>query len=87
MRGLLTRLKAVRMLKLVVWFCLISLHLACFAGIVIACTLVPDTDRADMITTLCTILSGVDGGELLISAGVRLWGKNDKDNKKEDSNE
>jgi len=78
MRGLLSRLKAVRMLKLVVWFCLISLHTACFAGIVIACTIVPDADRASMITTILTILSGVDGGELLISAGVRLWGKSDE---------
>jgi hypothetical protein len=78
MRGLLSRLKAVRMLKLVVWFCLISLHISCFAGIVIACTVVPDTDRAGMITTILTILSGVDGGELLISAGVRLWGKDEK---------
>jgi hypothetical protein len=82
-RGLLSRFKAVRMLKLVVWFCLFSLHVACFAGVVIACTLVPDNDRADMITTILTILAGVDGGELLISAGVRLWGKNEKG----DSNE
>jgi hypothetical protein len=66
------------MLKHVVWFCIASVNLACAGAIVIACTIVPESGRADMIISVLTILAGFNGGELIASAGVRLWGKDEK---------
>ncbi len=79
MRGLLSRVKAIRMLKLIVWFCVLTINISCVAGIVLVCTVCLDADRADAIVRILTVMAGVDGGELLLSASVRLWGKDNKE--------
>ena len=75
MRGLMSRLKAIRMLKLIVWFCLLTLNLAYASAFILTFTAVPDADRADLVSRILTTMAATNGGELLLSAGVRLWGK------------
>jgi hypothetical protein len=78
LKGLLSKLKAARMLKVVVWFCLITLNAAYIAAFLLTFTAIPDANRADLVGKILTIMATTNGGELLLSAGVRLWGKSDE---------
>lgn len=63
-----------RMLKIVVAYC-IAFQTALFvAVIIIACTIVPENDRSDLLAKVMYYSTWMFGGELLISAFVKLLG-------------
>jgi hypothetical protein len=75
MSALLSKVKAIRMLKLIVWHSMIVLDLLYICAFVAACTIIPDDGRVELISTVLTLAAGTHGGELLLSAAIRLWGK------------
>lgn len=77
MSGLLSKMKAIRMLKAIVWHSMIFLDLLYISAFVAACTIVPKEDSASLITSILTFAAGTHGGELMITAAIRLWGKED----------
>lgn len=79
MSGLLPRIKAIRMLKLIVWHSMVFLDLLYISAFVAACVIVPAADSADLIKHVLTLAAGTHGGELLLTAALRLWGKDNKE--------
>jgi hypothetical protein len=75
MSGLLTKLKAVRMMKIIVWHSMIFLDLLYIAAFIAACTVVLPANRGDLLKHILTISAGTHGGELMLTAALRLWGK------------
>jgi hypothetical protein len=73
--GLLSRIKKVRMLKLIVWHSMIFLDMLYIAAFVAACAVVQASDKADLISDIMKYAAGTHGGELLLTAALRLWGK------------
>jgi len=78
MSALLSKIKAVRMLKLIVWHSMIFLDLLYIGAFVAACTVIPAENRVELISQILTLAAGTHGGELLLTAAIRLWGKNEK---------
>jgi hypothetical protein len=78
MIALLTKVRAIRMLKLIVWHSMIFLDLLYIGAFIAACTVIPDDGRVELISNVLTLAAGTHGGELLLSAGIRLWGKDEK---------
>ena len=75
MTGLLSRIKAIRMMKIIVWHSMIFLDLLYIGAFVAACTIVLPANRADLIKSIMMYSATTHGGELLLTAALRLWGK------------
>jgi hypothetical protein len=71
----MTKIKAIRMLKLIVWHSLIFLDALYVGAFVAACTIVPPANSAELLKSILTIAAGTHGGELMLTAALRLWGK------------
>ncbi len=72
--ALMGRRKTVRMLKVIVTYCIVFTSLLYVVGIVLACTIVPAGDRADLLAKVLYYATWTYGGELLMSALVKLLG-------------
>ena len=75
MAGLLSKIKAIRMMKIIVWHSMIFLDLLYIGAFVAACTIVLPANRAELIKSIMTYAATTHGGELLLTAALRLWGK------------
>jgi hypothetical protein len=79
MSRLLSKVKAVRMMKLIVWHSMIFLDALYISAFIAACTVIPGEYRVELITHILTLAAGTHGGELMLSAALKLWGKDKND--------